>query len=424
MKRILVVPARVLEFLRVAPLQTSLILWFALFVAVGIKSLVYPDIHSVYPCYEGAARLWQDSRDLYDLKTTGFIYRYGPVFALSMVPLATLPSALGSLLWNWLNFGLFFATLWKLVQRGLPGDWTVRHRALFLSLALLGTTRTIWSGQSNLLVFSLVALATLAIQDRRWWGAAFLLAISVQIKVWPLAAALLLMAYWPWKLTPRFLAATLLIAAVPLLTKPWGFVWRQYVGWYDLLVGPAQIRHTYRDAWTLWEIIHEPVNAKVYVFLQLLSGAAVLGLCLWQLRRGLSLQRRLLFVLVSWAVWQMTFGPATERTTFGLIAPLSAWGLATAVQQRRGRVLMTMAFALMTCGNFGVIERARWTAPPSCWPFIRWGPCSSWPGSSIGIITRQTGCRARGHGDCRVASLRTFADGRGDGCRATLIATP
>ena len=209
-----------------------------------------------------------------------------------------------------------------------------------------------------MLAFSLVALATLAIQDRRWWWAACLLAIPVHIKVWPLAAALLLIAYWPRKLALRFPVAMLAVAAAPLLTKPWGWVWRQYVGWYDLLVGPAQIRHTYRDLWTLWEVIHEPVNAKAYMLLQLLSGAAVLGLCLWQVHRGLSIQRRLLFVLVSWAAWQMTFGPATERTTFGLIAPLSAWGLVTAFQQRRGRLLMSAAFALMTCGNFGVIERA------------------------------------------------------------------
>ena len=232
------------------------------------------------------------------------------------------------------------------------------HQALFFSLLLLGTVRTIWSGQTNLLIFSLVALATLAIQDQRWWRAAFLLAIPVHIKVWPLAAAVLLIAYWPRKLALRFPAAVLAVAAVPLLTRPWGWVWRQYVGWYDLLVGPAQIRHTYRDAWTLWEVLHEPVHAKVYMLLQLLSGAAVLGLCLWQVRRGLSVQRRLLFVLVSWAVWQMTFGPATERTTFGLIAPLSSWGLATAFQQRRGRLLMAVAFVLMTAANFGVIERA------------------------------------------------------------------
>ena len=265
---------------------------------------------------------------------------------------------LGSLLWNWLNFGLFFATLWKLVERGLPGDWTARHKALFLCLVLLGTTRTIWSGQTNLLIFSLIVLATLAIQDRRWWWAAFLLAIAIHIKVWPLAAALLLIAYWPRKLALRLPAAVLAVGVFPLLVRPWGWVWRQYVGWYDLLVGPAQVRHMYRDVWTLWEVVHEPVDAKVYLLLQLLSGGLVLGLCLWQVRRGLSIQRRLLFVMVAWAVWQMTFGPATERVTFGLIAPLSSWGLATAFQQRRGRLLMLVAFVLMTGSTFGVIERA------------------------------------------------------------------
>jgi len=349
---------RALEALRAAPLQVSLALWIALFVAVGIKDLAYPDIHTVYPCYQDAALIWLAGGDLYDSATTGFMYRYGPAFAFSMTPLAVLPMALGGLLWSWLNFGLFFATVGKLIQRGLPGNWHARHQAIFLSLVLLGTIRTIWSGQCNLLVFSLVALAMLAIQDQRWWGAAFLLAIPIHIKVWPLVPALLLIACWPRKLALRIPAAMLAIAAAPLATKPWSWVWRQYVGWYELLRGPALIRHTYRDAWTLWEIVHEPVPATAYMYLQVLSGAAVLLLCLWQVRRGLSIQRRLLFVLVSWAAWQMTFGPATERTTFGLIAPLSAWGLATAFQQRRGRLLMTVAFGLMTCGNVGAIERA------------------------------------------------------------------
>ena len=357
-RSILGLPGRVLGVLQAAPLQATLCLWIALFVAVGIKNLVYPDIHNVYPCFQDSARPgWQAGISTIRQPPSA-AYRYGPVFAFAMTPLAALPTALGSLLWIWLNFSLFFATLWKLVRRGLPGDWTPRHQAIFLSLVLLGTMRTIWSGQTNLLIFSLVALATLAIQDQRWWWTALLLAIAVQIKVWPLVPALLLIAYWPKKLALRFPAAMLAVAAVPFLARPWGWVWRQYVGWYDLLVGPAQIRHTYRDAWTLWEVVHSPVDAKAYLLLQLLSGAAVLGLCLWQVRRGLSIQRRLLFVLVSWSVWQMTFGPATERTTFGLIATLSSWGMVTAFQQRRGRLLMTAAFVLMTAANFGGIERA------------------------------------------------------------------
>jgi len=357
-KRILGMPSRALEFLRVSPLQASLDLWVVLFVALGIKNLVFPYFHNVYPLFEDVGRICLAGGDLYDSEIVGDSYRYGPAFALAVAPLALLPMPLGSLLWNWLNFGLFFATLWKLVERGLPGDWTARHKALFLCLVLLGTTRTIWSGQTNLLIFSLIVLATLAIQVQRWWWAAFLLAIAIHIKVWPLAAALLLIAYWPRKLALRLPAAVLAVGVFPLLVRPWGWVWRQYVGWYDLLVGPAQVRHMYRDVWTLWEVVHEPVDAKVYLLLQLLSGALVLGLCLWQVRRGLSIQRRLLFVMVAWAVWQMTFGPATERVTFGLIAPLSSWGLATAFQQRRGRLLMLVAFVLMTGSTFGVIERA------------------------------------------------------------------
>jgi hypothetical protein len=340
-------------------LRTSLVLWGVLFVAVGIKSLVSPEKHDYYPGVRSAGQTWLAGEDLYDQQING-IYRYGPVFAWAVVPLAVLPAPLGSLLWNWLNLGLFCATLWLFVGRGVPGDWDPRHKSLFLSLVLLGTVRTIWSGQCNMAIFALVALATLAIQEGRWWRAAFLLAIPVHIKVWPIAVALLLVAYLPRKLALRFPLAMLAVAALPFLTKPWGWVGWQYTRWYEALVGPAQLRagHVYRDAWTLWELIQQPVNPRAYLVLQLLAAAAVFGLCLWQARRGLSLQRHLLFVLVVWAVWQMIFGPATERDTFGLIAPLSSWGLVTAFRERRGRGLMAVAFVLMIGASFGVIERA------------------------------------------------------------------
>ena len=147
------------------------------------------------------------------------------------------------------------------------------------------------------------------------------------------------------------------IGAIPFLTKPLGWVWRQYEGWFTLLTGPAQIRHTYRDTWTIWEAIHPPVHPTVYMVLQLTTAAVVLGLCLWQARRGLPVKRLLLFILVMWACWQLLLGPATERNTFGLIAPLSSWALLTALEQRRGRIVMGLAFVLMTTATFGIIER-------------------------------------------------------------------
>jgi hypothetical protein len=110
--------------------------------------------------------------------------------------------------------------------------------------------------------------------------------------------------------------------------------------------------------WTIWETIRPPVNAHIYMALQLATAAGVLGLCLWQARRRQSLARLLLFILVMWTSWQMEFGPATERNTFGLIAPLTCWGLMTAFAERRGRIVMTLAVLLTVMASYGIFERA------------------------------------------------------------------
>ena len=329
--------------------------WIVLAVAVSVKAVLVPVDHSVYPCFEAGGRAWWSGQDLYP-HTCGHEFRYGPVAAMALAPLALLPTAWGGLLWIWLNLGVFFAALRALMKRILPGPWTPQREGLFLCLVLVGITRSIWSGQSNLLVFGLVALAAVAIADRRWWLAACLLAIPVHIKVWPLAVALLLVACWPRRLAPRLAVCLLAIGAVPFLTKPFPWVCRQYGGWFAVLTGPAQMRHSYRDAWTLWEAIHPPVHPTIYLALQLAAAAVVLGLCLWQARRNPSATRLLLFVLVAWACWQMVFGPATEPNTFGLIAPLSAWALLTCLEEKRGRIVMGVAFVLMVAANFSVVE--------------------------------------------------------------------
>jgi len=125
-----------------------------------------------------------------------------------------------------------------------------------------------------------------------------------------------------------------------------------------LLLRDAANRHIYRDAWTIWELIRSPVAPLGYLVLQLGTAALVLGLVLWQ-RRWLSETAGLLGVVLGlWTAWQTLFGPGMERNAFGLFAPLSAWGLTIALQERRGRVWMVPAFALATLASFGVLERA------------------------------------------------------------------
>ena len=99
------------------------------------------------------------------------------------------------------------------------------------------------------------------------------------------------------------------------------------------------------------------MNPHAYIALQLLTAAAVLGLCLWQAWRRQPVARLLFFILVTWTSWQMLFGPATERNTFGLIGPLTSWGPIACFEQKRWRPLMALAFALMVGASCGAIER-------------------------------------------------------------------
>jgi hypothetical protein len=286
-------------------------------------------------------------------------FRYGPLFTVALTPFTLLPTWLGGLLWNWLNLGLYFWALRAVARRVLPCDWSGAREAAFLLLALLAASRMIWSAQSNPLIFAAVAAAAVAILDRRWWWAALLLAAPVHIKVWPLAAALLLIACWPRQLGWRFAIAVLFLAAVPLAVKSPSIVWARYCDWYAAMTGPMlQIRHEYRDAWTIWELVHPPVDLVAYLGLQLATAGATLGLCLWQKRRTRSPERLLTFVLAMWTTWQLVFGPGTERNTFGLIAALTAWAVVTAFVQGRGRTYILTTFLLMTVVARGQVERA------------------------------------------------------------------
>ena len=145
------------------------------------------------------------------------------------------------------------------------------------------------------------------------------------------------------------------VAALPLLAKPPAWVCDQYFQWYLHLVGPAQKRHAYRDAWTIWELISSPVDPRQYMRLQLAAAAAMLGLCLWQARRTPP-KRLVLIVLACWTSWQLVFGPGTERNTFALIAPLTSWALLVAVVEKRGRWLMGLSYLLTILAAIGGVE--------------------------------------------------------------------
>jgi hypothetical protein len=199
---------------------------------------------------------------------------------------------------------------------------------------------------------------------KRWWTASLLLAAPVFIKIWPLAAAMLMLACWPRKWWWRFLAATAALAVVPLLTAT-----PQYVLWQFQEYGVRldYVQHFrfggYRDAWTIVEQFVEP-NQRAFLAAQLVTSLAVLAFCLWRRFRAPTPQHAMSALLCAWVGWQLLFGPGSERLTYGILAPFSSWAVIESFSRRRHRALALSAWSLATVLGAGEVER---TLAPFVW---------------------------------------------------------
>lgn len=310
-------------------LKAAVACWIVLVVAASVKSIVEPRLHTVYTTFSGAARDWWSGHSLY----VGREFFYSPSFAVAMSPLALLPDWLGGVVWTCLSCGLLFYALRVFYREVLPASaWPAAAEGQFLILVLIGTVRSVWSGQSNALLVAMVLLAAAAIVRGRWWRGALWLAAPIHIKLWPVVAAVLFAAQSPRKLVGRLILCVAGLGMLPFIVGTPAAVAERYASWYRCLAG----RQTgggrypgYRDAWTIWEQIHPAVDARAYMMLQLSGGLAVLTWCIWQKRRGLPARQLATYTIAAWSVWQLLLGPGTERLTYNLIAPALAWAVLT-----------------------------------------------------------------------------------------------
>jgi hypothetical protein len=334
----------------------ALVLWAVLLAAVAVKTLVTPERKTVYPIFSAAARDWWAERPLWPGIGSG--YRYSPTFAVLLSPIAWLPSAWGGILWSAGCVTALVAAL-RVARRELLPEWIGRREALFLALTMLGCIRSLWTAQSNELVLALALVAGVAAVRQRWWLASWALALAFHIKLWPVALAMLLCACWPRPLIGRYLVAVAALAAVPLATKPPGVVWQQYVWWHAHLT--TRVAHErpsgYRDVWTIVEQFGIESGGRTMTAVALAAAIGVCGWCLWQRRRGTEPRTLVLYTLGAWAGWQLAVGPATERVTHLILAPLVAWGAITAWSTGRGRPLATAAYLLVVLLGTGGFER-------------------------------------------------------------------
>jgi hypothetical protein len=370
-------------------LRVALGLWVVLGLAAGVRTLVSPERHSVFPVFAGSAQHWWADRCLYHRYLPLDMFRYPPAFAVTITPFAFLGLRAGGMLWIASSLAVLLAGLWCFARDVAPGRWTRPCLAAFLILAAVGAARGLWNAQSNALAVGLVLLAASAVaralataageearQRRRWWRAAVLLAVAVCLKLTPLAPALLLCALWPRRLGWRFALATVAGFLIPFLTKPVPVVLQHYEDWLvHLLSSGCERWQGFRDSWTVWvalryvadglpgrmDVCH-PIDATGYRALQLLAALGALAWCLWQGRRaagaGLSAPWPVHAAVCVGMAWLMLFGPAVEHATYVFLAAPLAWAVVQRHEWPAGRGLIVAAAVLILGLGWGALARA------------------------------------------------------------------
>jgi len=286
-------------------------------------------------------------------------YRYSPAVAALFAPFSLLPDRVGGCLWRLLNAAIFLGGFAWWCAAVLPGWRSLsqgRRAALWLLLVPVAVG-SLNNGQSNPLVAGLLLGTVAAVAERRWNVAALCMIAAVLFKGYPLAIGLLLAAVYPRRFGPRLALALAVGVLLPFLLQRPDYVANEYGSWLRLMGadnrkdGPVSCG--YRDLWVLCQAMGLPLTRHVYLVIQLASAAALAAACVAARRAGWP-RRRLLAVLGALGTcWMMLCGPATESSTYILLAPVLAWAVLDAWTNWDGwaRYLPPLSFALLTVSS-------------------------------------------------------------------------
>ena len=339
-----------------------LVVWILFAVAVAVRTGLSPERHTVFPILAGSSsRFWSDQPLYGDYRPLDY-FRYPPVFAVAITPLASCGLTVGGILWIWLGMAVYGAGLISLLRHVLPAEtWSVRSRVYYLLFGLLGAAPGILNAQSNALAIGMVLLGMTAVARQRWWPGAWWLGGAVALKLTPLVVVLVLCALHPRRLSGRVLLAVLVIGMVPFLVTSPASAWRHYEEWCTHLSSTSGKRWPgFRDAWTLVQVcrsalgldvqpidLEAPLESPLYRAWQLATAFVVLVGCLLSRVNGVEPRRHLALVLALPLAWLMLFGPAVEHAGYAFLAPVLAWTLVDRTQPLPSRVLFLLAGILI-----------------------------------------------------------------------------
>jgi hypothetical protein len=334
----------------------AFVVWAILvLVTVGRAALYYLPGHiGCYWIYADAARHWAAGTDLYLAREGLDVFRYGPLVAALLAPLAALPDALGSALLRLLNAAVYLSGLAWWMRAALPHRLSSGQRAALFLLVVPLSVSSVVDVQTNALTIGLLLLTVAAAAEDRWNLASICVALACIIKAYPIALALLLAAAFPRRFAGRLLLALTACLGLPFLLQRPEYVLQQYQGWIHWGLNSrygADMNTTFRDLRLLCAVWFTPLSNSSYLVVQLLTAAVIAVLCVLERRAPLSRRRLLTTLLGLSCCWMMLLGPATESTTYILLAPTLAWVVLEAWIEPRGpfyRAVVAASFLLFT----------------------------------------------------------------------------
>jgi Glycosyltransferase family 87 len=343
--------------------QLALLVWTVVLLAVCLRSAIQPRSRSLFCTYALAGSDWMDGNNLYFHYFNGewpaYLdqFRYSPLVAVLLTPLALLNERAGNVLWRLFNASVLLGALWWWLRAVLPDARTNSLKAMMALLIAPLALASLNNGQTNPLVIGFLLAATAALHDQRWNLAAVFIALACALKLYPLAVGLLLLLVYPKQLSWRLALALLAAALLPFCFQRPAYVLDQYRQWWQLLDKDDRwyfpLNIAYRDLWLLFRIGNIPLTPAGYRVIQLALAALCAVLCLAARWAGLGKARQLTTALMLGCCWMTLCGPATESSSFVQIGPALAWSLVASRLERWPpalRWLPEVSFALLLAG--------------------------------------------------------------------------
>jgi hypothetical protein len=328
-------------------------LWVAVLLATWIRIGLFSHSHDVFATYADAGRTWTASQPLYSY-TRGFVY--SPLIAAFFAPFSWLPISLGSVLWRLLTAAIFVGAIFWWLKSAINSRIPKSSYWLAFLLILPLSLGNFNNGQVNPMIIGLLMVAILAAYEERWTLSAIAVGFSAYLKIYPLSLGLLLVLLYPRQLGWRLALTLILMGAVSFVLQRPAYVLEQYQRWFSTRAGDnrrVNMDIAPRDFVMILRLLHINLSAGAVLVLQVLAGAAAAVLCLVGSLRKWSQERLLTCVFATGTCWMLLFGPTTEDATYAMIAPVLAFALLQAFQQKNHwwmRFLVCASFAILLLG--------------------------------------------------------------------------